>query len=92
MVSTMKFKTPDKAFPFIPKKFAGAFILLVVITLPISLFIVTYAYVLINIMAHVTKRFFGSENSSDDNDEIEEIIEVIEEENSEEKDLEEYHK
>lgn len=80
MVSTMKFKTPDKAFPFIPKKFAGAFIILVVVTLPISLFIVTYAYVLINIMSHVTKRFFGSENPADDNDEIEEIIEVMEEE------------
>ena len=77
MVSTMKFKTPDKAFPFIPKKFAGPFILAVVVTLKYSLFIVTFTYVILNIMTHITRRF---ENNHEDHDYTEEIIEVIEEE------------
>lgn len=78
MVSTMKFKTPDKAFPFIPKKFAGLFILIIIVTLKYSLFIVTFSYVLLNLMNHITKRFFGGD--SNDEDEPMEIIEVLEEE------------
>ncbi len=78
MVSTMKFKTPDKAFPFIPKKFAGPFILAVVVTLKYSLFIVTFTYVILNIMTHITKRFENSHEDHDDDNE--ELIEVIEEE------------
>lgn len=79
MVSTMKFKTPDKAFPFIPKKFAGVILLIIVVTLKYSLFIVTFSYVLLNIMNHVTKRFFGGDDTSEEEEPVE-IIEVIEEE------------
>lgn len=79
MVSTMKFKTPDKAFPFIPKKLAGPFILAVVVTLKYSLFIVTFTYVILNIMTHITKRFENNGDDGHDDDNVE-LIEVIEEE------------
>ena len=60
MVSTIKFKTPDKSFSFIPKKFAGLFIVIVIVTLKYSLFIVSFFYVIINLMSYVTKIFDNS--------------------------------
>lgn len=75
MVSTIKFKTPDKAFSFIPKKFAGIFIIVVVATLKYSLFVVSFFYVILNILSFITKIFDGSH---DDNDK--ELVDVIEEE------------
>ncbi len=80
MVSTIKFKTPDKSFAFIPKKFVGIFIIVVIATLKYSLFIVSFFYVLINLMGFITKIVDGSH---DDNDK--DLIDVIEEEIEEEK-------
>lgn len=74
MVSTIKFKTPDKAFSFIPKKFAGIFIIIVIATLKYSLFVVSFFYVILNILSFITKIFDGSH---DDNDK--ELVDVIEE-------------
>ncbi len=79
MVSTIKFKTPDKAFSFIPKKFAGIFIIVVIATLKYSLFIISFFYVIINLMGFVTKIFDGS---NDDDDK--ELVDVIEENEVEE--------
>jgi CDP-diacylglycerol---serine O-phosphatidyltransferase len=83
MVSTIKFKTPDKAFSFIPKKFAGLFILVVIVTLKYSLFVVSFFYVIINLMNFATKIF---DSSNDDNDK--ELVDVIEEESDEEEEKE----
>ena len=83
MVSTIKFKTPDKAFSFIPKKFAGLVILVVIVTLKYSLFVVSFFYVIINLMNFATKIF---DSSNDDNDK--ELVDVIEEESDEEEEKE----
>lgn len=80
MVSTIKFKTPDRAFSFIPKKFAGVFIIIIIATLKYSLFVVSFFYVILNLLNFVTKIFDGSH---DDNDR--ELVDVIEEEEKEEK-------
>ena len=61
MVSTIPFKTPDKVFNFIPKKLMLPFLVLVIATLKYSLFIFTAYYVLLNISAHFSKRFFKTE-------------------------------
>lgn len=74
MVSTIKFKTPDKSFSFIPKRFIGVFIIVVIATLKYSLFVISFFYVAINLMSFVTKVFDGS---NDDNDK--ELVDVIEE-------------
>ena len=54
MVSTIPFKTPDKTFSFIPKKVALGLILALLITmywtLDYSVFIISYLYVLLNIL------------------------------------------
>ena len=80
MVSTIKFKTPDKSFSFIPKKFMGVFIIVVIATLKYSLFIISFFYVIINLLAFISKI---SDGSHDDNDK--ELVDVIEEEVEEEK-------
>lgn len=78
MVSTIPFKTPDKTFSFIPKKLAPILIVLIIFTLKYSLFIVSFSYVILNLISYFNRRFLP-ENPSD-NPEIEEFIEVIEEE------------
>ena len=54
MVSTIPFKTPDKTFSFIPKKVALGLILALLITmywtLDYSVFIISYLYVLLNLL------------------------------------------
>ena len=62
-----------------PKKFAGLFILVVIVTLKYSLFVVSFFYVIINLMNFATKIF---DSSNDDNDK--ELVDVIEEESEEE--------
>ncbi|MBR8700932.1 MULTISPECIES: CDP-diacylglycerol--serine O-phosphatidyltransferase [unclassified Fusobacterium] len=79
MVSTIKFKTPDRAFSFIPKKLGGVFIIVIIATLKYSLFVVSFFYVLLNLSHFVTKVFEGNR---DDNDK--ELIDVIEEVTDEE--------
>lgn len=78
MVSTIPFKTPDKTFSFIPKKLAPILIVIIVVTLKYSIFIVSFTYVILNLISYFNRRFFP-ENSSD-KPEVEEFIEVIEEE------------
>lgn len=55
MVSTMPFKTPDKTFSFIPKKLGVPMIIIIIATLKYSLFVVTFSYVLINLLKHLQK-------------------------------------
>jgi len=74
MVSTIPFKTPDKSFPFIPKKFFNVFVLAVLITWRYSLFIFTALYLMINILNYLKKRLYGN-NSPDDPEEYGEYIE-----------------
>lgn len=78
MVSTIPFKTPDKTFSFIPKKLAPVLIILIIATLKYSIFIVSFSYVILNLISYFNRRF-SSENTSD-NLEVEEFIEVVEEE------------
>ncbi|WP_294704811.1 CDP-diacylglycerol--serine O-phosphatidyltransferase [uncultured Fusobacterium sp.] len=80
MVSTIKFKTPDRAFSFIPKKMALPLIGIVIVTLKYSLFILSFLYVIINLIGFLKKVFDGS---NDDNDK--ELVDVIEEIEIEEK-------
>lgn len=80
MVSTIKFKTPDRAFSFIPKKFAGVFIIIVVVTLKYSLFVVSFFYVILNLLNFVTKIFDGTHDEND-----KELVDVIEEHEEDEK-------
>lgn len=61
MVSIIPFKTPDKVFNFIPKKLMLPFVILILVTLKYSLFIFTAYYVLFNVSAHFSKRFFRVE-------------------------------
>ena len=83
MVSTMPFKTPDKTFSFIPKKLALIIILGLLVsmywTLNYSVFIISYTYVLLNILTYFYKRF-GSEEEKDEDELTEEFIEVDENE------------
>ena len=83
MVSTIPFKTPDKTFSFIPKKLALLIILGLLVTmywtLDYSVFIISYTYVLLNILTYFYKRF-GSEDEKDENEVIEEFIETDENE------------
>lgn len=75
MVSTVPFKTPDKTFSWIPKNksFVSILILLTIASLKYSLFVVSFSYVLINLLSFFTKKFLGEQNQ-----EIEEFIEVVE--------------
>ena len=81
MVSTIPFKTPDKTFSFIPKKLAILIILGLLVsmywTLDYSVFIVSYTYVLLNILSYFYKRF-GSNNDTDTT--VEEFVEIEEDE------------
>lgn len=77
MVSTIPFKTPDKTFAFIPKKIAPVLIVAVIVTLNYSIFIVSFTYVILNLIFYFNKRF-GNSGSSDS--ELEEYVEVTEEE------------
>lgn len=74
MVSTIKFKTPDKAFSFIPKKAMPIFCVVVLITLKYSLFIFSFLYVIINLFNFLKKIFDNKEDEKD-----EELVDVIEE-------------
>ncbi len=58
MVSTIPFKTPDKTFSFIPKKLGIPLVILILATLKYSMFIVSFSYVLINLIQHFHKRHF----------------------------------
>lgn len=77
MVSTIPFRTPDKTFSFIPKKLAPILIVAVIATLNYSIFIVSFTYVILNLIFYFNKRF-GNSGSSDS--ELEEYVEVTEEE------------
>ena len=76
MVSTIPFKTPDKTFSFIPKKVALGLILALLITiywtLDYSVFIISYLYVLLNIISYFNKRFLSNENDTS----VDEFIEI----------------
>ena len=81
MVSTIPFKTPDKTFSFIPKKLAILIILGLLVsmywTLDYSVFIISYTYVLLNILSYFYKRFV-SNNDTDTT--VEEFVEIEEDE------------
>lgn len=76
MVSTIPFKTPDKTFSFIPKKVALGLILALLITmywtLDYSVFIISYLYVLLNIISYFNKRFLSNKNDTS----VDEFIEI----------------
>lgn len=76
MVSTIPFKTPDKTFSFIPKKVALGLILALLITmywtLDYSVFIISYLYVLLNIISYFNKRFLSNESDTS----VDEFIEI----------------
>jgi len=76
MVSTIPFKTPDKSFTFIPKKFFNVFVLVVLITWRYSLFAFTSLYLVINILNYLKKRMYGN-NNSDDSIEVVEYLEEV---------------
>lgn len=75
MVSTVPFKTPDKTFSCIPKNktFISILIILVIATLKYSLFVVSFIYVILNLLSFFSKKFLGEQN-----DVMEEFIEVVE--------------
>ena len=85
MVSTIPFKTPDKTFSFIPKKLAVVLILALLasmyLTLDYSVFIISYTYVILNLLAYFYKRFG---NAGDDDTSVEEYVEVEEDTNERE--------
>lgn len=66
MVSTIRFKTPEKAFSFIPKKLFIPVVLGIIATLYYSLFIFTFIYVIINLLNSMKKRFYGGNIDNDD--------------------------
>ncbi|MGF6905523.1 CDP-diacylglycerol--serine O-phosphatidyltransferase [Fusobacterium sp. PH5-44] len=68
MVSTIQFKTPEKAFSFIPKKLFIPLVLVIVATLYYSLFIFTFVYVFINLLNSMKKRFYNKSIDNDDSD------------------------
>ena len=85
MVSTIPFKTPDKTFSFIPKKLALLIILGLLVTmywtLDYSVFIISYTYVLLNILTYFYKRIWKRRWKVENEDElIEEFVEVDENE------------
>ena len=83
MVSTIPFHTPDKTFSFIPKKLALALILALLAsmywTLDYSVFIISYTYVLLNILTYFYKRFGSEDEKLENEDEVIEEFEEIEE-------------
>ncbi len=78
MVSTIPFRTPDKTFKFIPKKLVLPLIILIIFTLKYSLFIISFSYVILNLISYMNSRL-SSENSQNDKNQIEEFLEVTEE-------------
>lgn len=52
MVSTIPFVTPDKVFKFVPKKFMPAFIILVFLTLKYSMFLISFYYIIYNLLQY----------------------------------------
>jgi len=62
MVSTIPFKTPDKTFGFIPRKLGIPALILIVATLKYSLFVVTFSYVLLNLLQHLHNRHFSAQS------------------------------
>jgi len=85
MVSTIPFRTPDKTFAFIPKKLAVVLILALLAsmywTLDYSVFIISYTYVILNLLAYFYKRFA---NAGDDDTSVEEYVEIEENTNERE--------
>ncbi len=81
MVSTIPFKTPNKAFSFIPNKFVTIFIIISLITIIFSMFILTFSYAIINLVNHI-KKTFVKDNDENENTliENEEDLEFEEEE------------
>lgn len=67
MVSTIKFKTPDHTFSFIPKKCGPIFIIIVIVTLKYSLFVVSFFYVFMNLLGFLTKIY---DKKAEDDDEL----------------------
>ena len=80
MVSTIPFKTPDKTFSFIPKKLAILIILGLLVSMYYSIFIVSFTYVILNLISYFNKRFLGN---GIEETEIEEFVEVVVDENEE---------
>lgn len=75
MVSTVPFQTPDKTFSFIPKNktIVSILIILVIITLKYSLFIISFVYVILNLLSYLSKKFIGEHHET-----VEEFIEMVE--------------
>ena len=67
MVSTITFLTPDKVFKFIPKKFMMPFVILVLATLKVSMFLIAFYYIVYNLFQyHLYRKEL--KNSNDDNE------------------------
>lgn len=67
MVSTITFLTPDKVFKFIPKKFMMPFVILVLATLKVSMFLIAFYYIAYNLFQyHLYRKEL--KNSNDDNE------------------------
>lgn len=56
MVSTIPFLTPDKVFNFVPKKFMTIFIILIFLTLKYSMFLVSFYYIIYNLLQYHSYR------------------------------------
>jgi len=69
MISTIRFRTPDKTFYFIPKKLAPGLILAAVATAYYSIFLISSAYVLINLFYHIRNRVTTGDDEDDSPDE-----------------------
>lgn len=67
MVSTITFLTPDKVFKFIPKKFMMPFVIIVLATLKVSMFLIAFYYIAYNLFQyHLYRKEL--KNSSEDNE------------------------
>jgi CDP-diacylglycerol--serine O-phosphatidyltransferase len=69
MVSTIRFKTPEKTFFFIPKKVSLIVIIVAIATIYYSIFLLSFSYILINLFYHIRSRF-GAVNSDDSPEEV----------------------
>lgn len=80
MVSLIPFKTPDKVFKFIPKKFYSWFLIIVILTLKYSIFIFSFFYVFSNLKDYIIYKFLGNKNDS--KKETEDSIVILKEDKS----------
>ncbi len=62
MVSTIPFKTPDKVFHFIPKKFFPIVLILIIFTYKYSLFLFTAYYILVNLYYFLLNKYTSNKN------------------------------